>query len=238
MAVLHNTFTLELNSVMGSGHSISDGTASQQLEPCFGMMYSFPDKVAGSLSALLSRDGPPTCAPDTASNIETPTGKQSGPTQKWADAPDFPTTSSPTNHAAKSAINNEPRSIKRLENDFILMDPKMLNNKPYLEILEDGDVAAYPRIRPRTRVPILDATERQDLTKYELSDLDRLLRKETTSCRDKFIPIRDTDDDDSLPDESTGVQQPTFDSLPSSEVSSFKLKPRRSNNPWDYKFTW
>jgi hypothetical protein len=119
------------------------------------------------------------------------------------------------------------------------MDPKMLSNKPHLDIIDDSEVASYPRLRPRTRGPILIPTDAQGLAAKELNDLDRLLREETTSCRDKFIPIRDDDEEESLPDESAGVQQPTlFDSLKSGEVSSFKLKPRRSRNPWDYKFSW
>lgn len=237
MAVLHKTFKPELDSFMGSGHSISDGTTSHQLEPCFGIIHCFPVKVADSLTGLLSGDRRAACAPDTSTYIETPTGKLSDPSENWTEAPYLRRTSSPTHHPAISRIESEPNS-NTLE-DFILMDPRLLSNKPHMEILDDSEVTAHPRFRPRTRVPLLVPTERQDSAAQQLKDLDQLLRQERrTLGRDKFIPIRDTDEEDSLPDESVGVQQPTVDSLKSGEVSSFKLKPRRSRNPWDYKFSW
>ncbi len=224
---------------MGVNHSIADEAASHKDETCFGAIPAFPDLMSGKLAALVPLGHRSRCASPPTADFETPRRKLSDPTEVRASTSLHLQLSSEgsTIHRELASINREQISTMIPDDEFILLDPKRLAEKSCHVMCENNRSVLSPHLQPRSSVPALILPDGDDLSTIPMLDLERFLREGSQGGRDKFIPIRETDEEDSIQEEASGMLQPTLDPSIARDVPTFKLKPRKGRNPWDYKLS-
>lgn len=224
---------------MGVNHSIPDKAVSHKDETCFSAIPAFPDLMASRLAAFVHLGHRSGNSSPTTSELDTPKRKLSDPTEERISASVYRLPSS-----EGSNIQRELESIHRgqicttiSDDEFILLDPKHVYYNPSSVMSENNNSVVRPYFRPRPCVPMVIPPDGNDVSAEPILDFGHRLREDRQRRNGEFIPIRETDDENSIQEDPLAVQQPIYDPEKTGEVSTFKLKPRRSRNPWDYKFS-